>query len=230
MGKNYQRRAWLAAIKENTGSHFLDSGGAMGRHWQRNKGLTIENAYDWTHRLNVDKWGFTVTLNVLHYLESNFVIDRARTARFHRYAHSAAHQDESWHESLVSWVKETGGYMTHGDNTYNHENWLSQDVLMHSFVDGGGEGWHAIATHNGADARGGYSKYYLCKEEDTEWEVWMTDGAMGCPNGHWLHSDGGSHWIMDDPYRTFSDDDLKVRTNGRGYWLPCPECGKKLSV
>lgn len=230
MKKDYQRRAWLAAIKENTGSHVLDSGGAMGRHWQRNKGLTIENAYDWTHRLNVDKWGFSVTINVLHYLESNFVIDRTRTARFHRFAHSKEWAGECWFDCLKAWVKSTNGYLTNGDNTYNHENWLSQEVLMQGFVDGGGDEWYAISTHNGADVRGGYSRPYLCKIDEIEWNVWMTDGWLGCSNGHMLYADGASHWIMDSPYREFRWDDLKVRTNGRGYWLPCPECGKKLSI
>lgn len=230
MKKDYQRRAWLAAIKENTGSHVLDSGGAMGRHWQRNKGLTIENAYDWTHRLNVDKWGFSVTINVLHYLESNFVIDRTRTARFHRFAHSKEWAGECWFDCLKAWVKSTNGYLTNGDNTYNHENWLSQEVLMQGFVDGGGNEWYAISTHNGADVRGGYSRPYLCKIDEIEWNVWMTDGWLGCSNGHMLYADGASHWIMDSPYREFRWDDLKVRTNGRGYWLPCPECGKKLSI
>ena len=29
-------------MTENTGTHFLDSGGAYGRNWQRNKGLTVD--------------------------------------------------------------------------------------------------------------------------------------------------------------------------------------------
>jgi hypothetical protein len=29
-------------MTENTGTHMLDSGGAYGRHWQRNKGLTVD--------------------------------------------------------------------------------------------------------------------------------------------------------------------------------------------
>jgi hypothetical protein len=33
----------FSMITENTGSHFLDSGGANGREWQRNQGLTIEH-------------------------------------------------------------------------------------------------------------------------------------------------------------------------------------------
>src|SRR5690606_23393942 len=29
-------------LKENTGTHMLDSGGAYGRHWQRNQGRDFE--------------------------------------------------------------------------------------------------------------------------------------------------------------------------------------------
>ena len=29
-------------ITENTGQHFLDSGGAYGRHWERNQKIPIE--------------------------------------------------------------------------------------------------------------------------------------------------------------------------------------------
>ncbi len=31
-----------AMLKENTGSHFLDSGGAYGRNWQRNQKVDFE--------------------------------------------------------------------------------------------------------------------------------------------------------------------------------------------
>jgi hypothetical protein len=227
---NYQRRAWLNAITENTGTHILDSGGALGRHWQRNKGLTLDTAYSWTHRLEVDSYGFTVTINVLHYLESNFTIDRKATSRFHRWANTGKMAREDWWTCLQAWVEHIGGEYGNGDNTYNHDNWLSQEVLMRGFTDRGGDAWWAIQTHNGADVRGGYSKPFLCRQDECEWEVWMVDGWMGCENGHLLYADGACHWICDDPHRSLSDDDLKPRTNGRGWWLPCPVCGKKLSM
>lgn len=226
----YQQRAWFHAITENTGTHMLDSGGAMGRHWQRNRLLTIEDAYNWTHRLDVQSYGWDVQINVLHYLTSNYVIDRPRTSRFHRFAHSGKMRREDWWTCLEEWVKETGGEMGRGDNTYNHENWLSQEVLTHSFWDAEGEEWEAVQTHNGADVRGGYSKPFLCRASDTEYEVWMTDGWLGCENGHSLYADGASHWILNEPYRSMHWEEIKVRNNGKAYWLACPECNKKLTL
>jgi hypothetical protein len=228
MKHDFQQRAWFNSITQNTGSHVLDSGGAYGRHWERNAKLTIDDAYSWDYRLEVASWGWNITINVLHYLTQNFTIDREVNARFHRFCYAPAQEDDTWFECLQKWVDSIGGAIHYGENTYNHDNWLSQNVLTHIFTDGDQEGWLAIATHNGCDARGGYSKFWLCREDDTDWNVGLTDGWIGCKNGHQFYADGPSHWICDDPHKTYKDDDIKVASNGHSWWVVCPVCRCKL--
>lgn len=229
---NYQRRAWLSAIKENTGRHMLDSGGAYGRHWERNASLELESAYSWTHRLKCDKWGWEVSLNVLQYLEANYIIDRSRTARFHRFAFSESQRDNSWNESLYDFVRSRSGHMYNGgSNTYNGESLLTQCVLEWYFTDADETDWIAVSTHNGCDVRGGYSRPFLCRKDECEYEMGAADGWMACDNGHSFYTDDSWHWYDGDTGREkFTPDSLKVRSNGRGFWLPCPKCGRKLST
>lgn len=227
---NYQKRAWLFAAKENTGRHFLDSGSAYGRHWERNKELTLKSAYSWDHKLTIASWGWEVSLNVLTYLTENFRIDRAKTAKFHRFAYSPAQRNNSWFESLQEWVESRGGRMGGGHNTYNDESLLTQCVLMHCFEDASGDEWHAVSVHTGCDVRGGYSRPFICRAEDTEWYMGAADAHMYCADGHRFHTDDGYHWYADHTSQSFDNDHFKVIFNGRGHWLRCACCKKGVNV
>ena len=62
-------------LTENTGKHFLDSGGSSNRHWQRNQEKTIEdfmNEEEQVYQIGFDKDGkaneIIRTVSVFHYL------------------------------------------------------------------------------------------------------------------------------------------------------------------
>jgi len=226
----YQKRCWFAAITENTGAHFLDSGSAYGRHWERNAKLTPETAFNWDYRLNVQSYGWDVTINVLHFLTENYTIDRVQTSRFHRFGHTPAMKWEHWQTILEEYVTSRGGTMGRGFNTYNDDNWLSQCVHTQHYTNANDEDFIAVSVHTGCDIRGGYSRPYICRSDESEWNVGLMDGWMGCRNGHNFYADGWRHWICDDPHNTHDQDDFKVRHNGKAYWLACPICGCKVDM
>ena len=54
-------------LLENTGKHFLDSGGTNGRHHQRNQGVIFEDLKP----VEVEVWAendICITINLYHYL------------------------------------------------------------------------------------------------------------------------------------------------------------------
>ena len=58
-----------AMLKENTGKHFLDSGGDNGRMWQRNQNKVFKSE----PRVTIDDYGFTVS--TFHYLSEVLELD-----------------------------------------------------------------------------------------------------------------------------------------------------------
>jgi len=61
----------LEMLKENTGEHFLDSGGAYGRHWQSNQGVDFtkrkEGWWSWPGELSATKDLFHWLSQILEY-------------------------------------------------------------------------------------------------------------------------------------------------------------------
>lgn len=130
---------------ENTGAHFLDSGGAYGRSWERNQsavarsGMTAVEHFKARDEAWMDDWG-CVTIDAFHYLRQRLdysqPVDHAwqlwvrmdNTERWdddHKYTNSYGTFDR-FVQALIDkgWARRSefgGGY------TYNDENLLSQD-------------------------------------------------------------------------------------------------------
>jgi hypothetical protein len=212
-------------LAENTGRHFLDSGGAYGRMWERNQarakatGQTILESFQAESRAWWD--GYGVTLSAFHWMTEHLDYDAGMTHRLQRWinlswiglaqyergreTNSCATIDE-WIDLHVKkkWFEphpEFGGWT----NTYNHENLLSQDLLFTCFATtdkhpySPDESFVAMSTHNGADARGGYSdfKIYRCDP----YEMWdWDDFAAHCPQCE-QHPDDPANTLFDQkPY------------------------------
>ena len=70
----------LDMLRENTGTHFLDSGGDCGRHWQRNADRNIEQEAASTVSF---KYGeISVSHRVFHWLRERLEFDEEATAAF----------------------------------------------------------------------------------------------------------------------------------------------------
>jgi hypothetical protein len=139
-------------LKENTGTHFLDSGGDNGRAWQRNQKINFEK----TPRIEVDKYG--VTVSTYHYLKEILSLDEVTKKVNSFITKNKLHwvdevADEMGAKELFYYDLES---FSETINTYNGENNLSQILLFKTFkiLD---NVYVLLQVHNGADVRGGYT-------------------------------------------------------------------------
>lgn len=165
-------------LKENTGKHFLDSGGDSGRMWQRNQEKDFEQEPRvW---LDFDDDGIAEpypTVSTYHYL--NEVLDTDSISdELNDYLEDLRKNDVDAHwvqecvENIVDAVQ-NGEFDEDSElyfakiepafknfdevvNTYNYENNLSQ-VLLYSVIKINDEPYTILQIHNGADVRGGYT-------------------------------------------------------------------------
>ena len=136
-------------LKENTGTHFLDSGGKEGRMWQRNQNKVFKNE----PRVVIDEYGETVS--VFHYLNEILELDNV-TRKVNSFIT----------KKKLHWVDEVADeieYLFFVDefndtiNTYNYDSNLSQTLLFKTFKLFSGDIYVLLQIHGGADVRGGYT-------------------------------------------------------------------------
>ena len=158
-------------LTENTGTHFLDSGGDDGRGWQRNQKKTIEdfeNEEEELYQLDAKFKEIHRTVSVFHYLtSSNLEIDEI-CEEFNEIQDYSDNWDADAEVYGVS--REAFDHIDffcdvdieRTFNTYNGESDLSQ-ILQGANLTINGEPYILIQIHNGADARGGYTDAKLFK-------------------------------------------------------------------
>jgi hypothetical protein len=167
------QRLVFRMVTENTGVHFLDSGFANGRMWQRNAKKTIndfirepEESYTFDNTYGyIDR-----TVSVFHYL-CGLELDEVCEKFNRRNTNPADHDGNSGvledtygvSERAGNWLKDNHEVeVEHTFNTYNGDSDLSQ-ILQGSRIDIDGDMYYLIQVHGGADARGGYTDAKLFK-------------------------------------------------------------------
>jgi len=174
-------------LTENTGTHFMDSGGANGRHWQQNQSVDFDAQPE---TVLTFKWGYlSITHNVYHWLKSRLEFNQEIDDAFNDFLdeHETGKEGEApsfdemqfsyrnGHYEFPSWLSAMecfvgSGWREYGRpagiygeggpvtvNTYNGEDLLSQTIQYVYWEDSNGE--HImLQLHNGADVRGGYTK------------------------------------------------------------------------
>lgn len=157
MKLNKVQKQIVAMLTENTGKHFLDSGGENGRQWQRNQDkhfineprVTVESDYQ--------------TVSTFHYLSEILDTDEFSdkvNAFLKRKRNTDA--DAHWVQDCCELLE--NGFKAFQDveiinpiiNTYNGENNLSQVLLFQTFKYNGNS-YVLLQIHGGADVRGGYT-------------------------------------------------------------------------
>ena len=154
---------------ENTGTHMLDSGGEVGRQWQRNAGMT---ASDFLAKGEIYLDDGIVTRNTfdLCLRALRFDADTERlTNRFRQwvdtmpsdydsdyYYNSAGTVYEFITEELDAEHVEDQSLEIY--NSYNSDT-LLDSVIMYGFFRYEGIDYLALSKHGGADVRGGYSDF-----------------------------------------------------------------------
>lgn len=167
-------------LKENTGTHMLDSGGAYGRHWQRNQVRDFEAEKPSNLEFSVynSKPEIAVMHNVYHWLKERCHFEAELDALFHGEFLEEVDPDDDKHwlelmEEFPDWLAkyededgdivygESTGFYGEGEpitiNTHNEEELLSQILQFKYFCNVQGE-FIALQIHGGADVRGGYTK------------------------------------------------------------------------
>lgn len=155
----------FSMLMENTGSHFLDSGGAYGRAWERNEGKTIEDFEREPEERIVWTGNYLErSVSVFHYisqLETDAICDEFNTMPCLDWEADGDVYGVS--ETQWNWLNNLGDVkLTQGFNTYNGDSDLSQ-ILQGSWLTINDEQYLLLQIHGGCDARGGYTDAKLFK-------------------------------------------------------------------
>jgi len=160
-------------LRENTGSHFLDSGSAYGRNHERNAKRPA-GAFDKEPEATIEFGAYSgnkpdimVTISVYHFLKSRLSLAKNLDRRFKRFCDKPEHKSESYFSLAQSWLDHLASQGTeieglYGDsspmtvNTYNGEDLLSQ-TIQYTLFKIEFTYYVILFVHGGCDVRGGYT-------------------------------------------------------------------------
>ena len=214
-------------LKENTGAHLLDSGGAYGRNWERNQ----EREFESEPRATLDLWG-DLSISLYHFLNDRLTYVEDEDEDFHDWA---GHRDEYWLTLMEEYPEAIGGTYKGTINSYNHESMLSQVIQYVTYKNANDEPRILLQIHGGCDVRGGYTAPRVFAPEDEDIALFLESASIDCTNkecdftlqwsGEWLDEDGGLSDFNIWEYVT----DLR-KQKGDLEQIPCPKCGANLKA
>ena len=169
-------------LTENTGTHFLDSGGTNDRHWQRNKFKTIDdfNMQEEIQIMDKDSEYPYLIKSLYHHLVDSCEYLEKDNKDFINWINKNPY---NWRENpegrcagsmydVEEYMSLTYGKDVRTEYTYNYDNNLSQDIHFMTVGDTYDCNIIALAIHNGADARGGLTDYKIFRiEEDLFYNI-----------------------------------------------------------
>ena len=188
-------------LQENTGCHFLDSGGAYGRNWQRNRGADFEaqpeGHLEFYYRDGVAD--MLVTINIYHFLKDRLEYNPELDKHYRQWC--IDNERGYWLPSAEDFVKSLDGAAgiyregePFAENTYNGQDLLSQVIQYVYWTDD--DGAHVmLQIHGGCDVRGGYT-------DPVAFDVADYDGTSIFDNARAsiYCNDCGAVWDTDDGY------------------------------
>jgi len=218
---NETARVLAEMLTENTGNHFLDSGGAYGRNWQRNQ----ERDFDSEPASTVEFFGsgnsteIIVTHNVYHWLLDRLEFDPTIQAQYDAFAAGPEQSEQCDYGNMQEFGDHLrdhyGAKGVYGDgdpfvvNTYNGEDCVSQ-VLQYLYFTLGESEYVLLQIHGGCDVRGGYTspKAFELTEELSIMQnadasiIAVNDPepdlpGVGAPECNYWQTDDGCHWYGD---------------------------------
>ena len=168
--------------RTNTGSHFLDSGGAYGYHYQ--KPLPKENDNPVTLRLGYSREEVECSLSLAHVLYAfckNTPEIESLQAEFEAFAKLPENEEESWLANIEEFLESHECVSeVHTFNSYNGDSDLDQVLqgiffTLHVCGEKHGRACIAVQPHCGCDVRGGYPKPELYELTEPDYFY----GALG---------------------------------------------------
>jgi hypothetical protein len=209
---------------EDTGRHMLDSGGAYGRNWERNRQNGVKEVP--VAELGINIWSdnqveIGVTLNVVPWLETCLEFDAELDAEFQAFAMSPEYKDEHWLGCMEAFAESRGGGGLYGDgrpttiNTYNHESALSQVIQFTAWTEPDSDSHNyfshvLLQIHGGCDVRGGYTRPRVFECYDDSGISILDDHRCG------IYCDGGKHGCLTPGQQTLDGSDAV--TDCRANW------------
>lgn len=201
-------------LTENTGKHFLDSGGAYGRNWQRNQGVDFDQRpaasarFDYCPRPGqprgeAGKVSIAADVDLYHWMVSNLEFDAEMQERLDAFAEEnpslnwlqLADEFAETYADDLSPAHEPRTHNTYNDPDYCH---LSQTVqYIELYAESDYAPSHLIlSVHGGCDVRGGYSapKCFKVEDSDTWYERTHISGVAAGDNTWWWQS-----WCETEP-------------------------------
>lgn len=176
---------------ENTGAHFLDSGGVYGRGYERSQAVKhldwdqMSDVVSEVDRYSDDRYEIEITKSSYKYLCNYLTYDPEMDRKFHEFCETEENKKESYYSLMTKFIEENEYSSMFGShNTYNGDTCLDKTLQWKSFSSDGDEydGHIILQTHNGCDVRGGYSTPHVF-ECDVELLFCTIDNlSANCPN------------------------------------------------
>lgn len=219
-------------LKYNTGRSMLDSGGyptfdsegnytgssqGYGRSYERNQKRVFADEPEVITDASED--GLEVIIETFHFLLRNCEFSPVLQSLFTLHSEKMDEGKDRYsygelRETFPGFLYDlTGEDITglYGEGepfsqyTYNFDNLLSQDIL-YTYFSFDGEPFALIQSHNGCDARGGFSPVYCFSLYDDGCHFLMVSDCS-------MVSDDGEHnWYTDDGYHWYEDGSTAGRT------------------
>lgn len=238
-------------LRENTGSHMLDSGGAYGRHWERNQKTDFAKQpaasveFSLYENGNGKRADIVYTANVYHWLLERVEYLPELQKQINAFAKLPDQKDNAWLQTMETFPKylaamgqEVGP--AHTFNTYNGECVLSQ-TLQGVCFELNGQSVVLLQIHGGCDVRGGYTapKCFAVGEDGLHGEAYGEIHCTKC-RANW-QTDDSRHWYDNGTAGLNAEKQLEeypasdkpekgklgIDKDGNGY---CPKCTGKLAV
>lgn len=219
-------------LKENTGRHILDSGGAYGRNWERNQDINFDEVPPIDLRFN--RWkandgkfyqDVEMSFHIYHWLDNILDYEKKLDEMFLEWCeYDDPDNNKSWLELAGDWIEEifenglpmedellevTGLYgdksLPQAENTYNSgDDFLSQTLLF-TYLEIDDIAMVMLSIHGGCDVRGGYTRprMFSLKEETAIFD--FQRGSICCTNMHRIPQLNGTERDACG-YRWFTDD------------------------
>lgn len=165
-------------LTENTGEHFLDSGGNDGRHWQRNQKKSL-NDFKNENYIIFDEDCDIATKSLFHHLTESLTYNSELTNKLNNWIKKDKYHYSDNREGRCNDLESVEQFMSeiiypnkkiNCHYTYNEDNVLSQDIqFIYSEIYE--TNIIALSIHNGCDARGGLTDYKIF---NVDWDSFLS--------------------------------------------------------
>jgi|GEM_PF-1845116 len=227
----------IRMLTENTGCDILDSGGAYGRAWERNRHIPMDE-WDKRDACHVTVYGHgrdgevTISYDVYRYL-TLFLDITDESERLNAILKNIVETsgNRSYLQDMEEFLErdevDIDGYACGGIvNTYNYDNIISQ-VLQYGIFEVDGEPYIILQIHGGCDVRGGYTVPQIFSLNHPDYfSMAQTDITAVCGCGMWSSDDAGYSWYFDGCAPSKPIDWWYDQDNNR---VMCMDCRKEVT-